>query len=159
MEIILSPTGSARDEKIIHIPVKSQQTTMAQLIENLVVQEVDKVNSQRTVVNDAIEQRNLTRMEEASRPKGLTSLTDSELLEMLRNDGTDRPKKGLTEPLEQPKSLLNEAEQIQRALEAFQARNYLVFADDVQLQNLSDTLDLNSIKQVKLMRLVPLVGG
>jgi hypothetical protein len=47
----------------------------------------------------------------------------------------------------------------QRAVAAFSARRFLLLADDCQISDLDDAIDLHAGSRVTFLRLLPLAGG
>jgi hypothetical protein len=50
-------------------------------------------------------------------------------------------------------------EQYRRATEAFERNGFLILADDQQVENLDDEIEIRVNTEVSFVRLVPLVGG
>ncbi|MBL8230239.1 MAG: hypothetical protein JNL98_17245 [Bryobacterales bacterium] len=49
--------------------------------------------------------------------------------------------------------------QVQRALRSFESNGFLVIARDRQLTDLDECLDVGELREVRFLRLTPLIGG
>ena len=55
--------------------------------------------------------------------------------------------------------LLDAQKQYQRAIEAFEQRSFIVLADNIQINDLDEALELEQLRELNFLKLVPLVGG
>ena len=127
----VTSTGRLAEPEIIFLPVDSEQLTVAQLIEKVVREQVTTIN-------------------QGLKTSVVKSKSDSELLQML-NRPADESSSG-------EQQLLADKE-VEKALEAFGERVFVVMAGGEQLDSLSAPVNPQTITEVQFLRLTPLVGG
>ena len=76
---------------------------------------------------------------------------------------------GLVQPNETEKTLngfkfkrpriLDAEKQFEKAIRAFDERSFIVLVNDIQVDDLDTRLELNSVKELTFLKLIPLIGG
>ncbi|HMS41616.1 MAG TPA: hypothetical protein PKE69_15395, partial [Pyrinomonadaceae bacterium] len=57
------------------------------------------------------------------------------------------------------KKKINEREQYEKAIQAFERNGFIVLVDDIQAESLDQIIEIEAKTSVTFLKLVPLVGG
>ncbi|MCA9836881.1 MAG: hypothetical protein KC422_08200 [Trueperaceae bacterium] len=119
-------------------------------IGNITLEKIQTFNAAKLSLREVIRQRVLAEVTEfnARQPKVFQGLVEPGETEILLNQSKSKQRK----PLDWER-------QFNRAVQAFEARTFIVLADDQQLDDLDEVLELSKIKELSFLKLVPLVGG
>ena len=119
-------------------------------IGNITLEKIQTFNAAKLSLREVIRQRVLAEVTEfnARQPKVFQGLVEPGETETLLNQSKPKQRK----PLDWER-------QFNRAVQAFEARTFIVLADDQQLDDLDEVLELSKIKELSFLKLVPLVGG